>query len=61
MKNLKIRDYAKKKNVCLWEIANELGIYDTNFSRKLRVELPKEEAQNIIKIIDKLAKEKEGN
>lgn len=58
MKNQKIRDYAKKKNVHLWEIAKKMNILDCNFSRKLRDELPKEEQTKIIKIIDELAKER---
>ena len=58
MKNQKIRDYAKKKDVRLWEIADKLNMLDFNFSRKLRKELPKDEQANIIKIIDELAKER---
>lgn len=58
MTNQKIRDYAQKKKVKLWEIANKLNILDCNFSRKLRTELPKDEQSKIIKIIDELAKER---
>lgn len=56
--NQKIREYAKKKNVCLWEIGRELGVNDGNFSRKLRKELSKEETKKIISIIDELSKKK---
>lgn len=55
MCNKDIREYAKRHNVKLWEIANALNINDGNLSRKLRFELPKEEKQKIKKIIDKLA------
>lgn len=58
MQNQKIRAYAQKKNVHLWEIADRLNIQDCNFSRKLRKELSKDEQSNIIKIIDELAKER---
>lgn len=58
MTNQKIRNYAKEKNVYLWEIANRLNIQDCNFSRKLRKELSKEEQTNIISIIDVISKEK---
>lgn len=42
MKNKDIRAYASKKGVYLWQIAESLGIADSNFSRKLRKELPEE-------------------
>lgn len=57
--NMKIREYAKKAGVRLWEIAEQLGINDGNFSRKLRRELPQEENDNILAIIDRLAQEKQ--
>ena len=56
MKNLDIRAKSKEKNVCLWEIATELGLSDANFSRKLRVEFSSEEKEKILGIIEKLAK-----
>lgn len=52
--NLDVRNYAKTKNIPLWEIAYRLGINDGNFSRKLRRELPDEEKQRIFNIIDEL-------
>ena len=55
MKNMDIREYAKKKGVKLWEIANALHINDGNFSRKLRQELPNEMKQKIFQIIDKIS------
>ena len=57
MFNKKIRTYAKKKNVYLWQIANELNITDGNFSRKLRRELSEKEQKEIIQIIDRIAGE----
>ncbi|WP_418417513.1 hypothetical protein [Blautia sp.] len=58
MKNKDIRAYASKKGVYLWQIAESLGIADSNFSRKLRKELPEESKKKIFKIIDNLAVEK---
>ncbi len=55
MKNVDIREYAKKKGVKLWEIASALHINDGNFSRKLRQELPNEMKQKIFQIIDKIS------
>ncbi len=55
--NLDIRLTAAGAGIKLWQIANELGIADSQFSRKLRRELPAEEKEKIFKIIDKLAQE----
>lgn len=61
MSNKEIREAAKIKGVCLWRIAERLGMNDGNFSRKLRRELPIVERDKILTIIDELATEKEGN
>lgn len=57
--NADIREMAKNKRVCLWQIAECLGINDGNFSRKLRRELPDTEKQRIFAIIDEIALQKE--
>ena len=57
MCNLDIRLTVAGAGIKLWQIANELGIADSQFSRKLRRELPAEEKEKIFKIIDKLAQE----
>ena len=58
MKNIDIRNYAKKKNVNLWEVSERLGYaYETAFSRVLRHELPEDKKEEIRKIIDELAAE----
>ena len=58
MCNKDIKEYAVKNNVRLWQVAQALNINDGNFSRKLRVELSKEEKQKIKDIIDNLASNK---
>lgn len=60
MHNKDIREYAKRKNVKLWRIANKLGVNDGNFSRKLRCELQEETKQQIFEIIDNLARDQGG-
>lgn len=60
MNNQKIRDYAKKRNVYLWEIAKELNISEPSITRKFRTQLNKDESQKITKIIDELSKKKKG-
>ena len=56
MKNKDIRDYARIKDVKLWQIAGKLGICDSNFSRLLRYELTEDKKEEIYKIIDELSK-----
>ena len=53
-----IRAAAKSAGVCLWQIAERIGINDGNFSRKLRRELPDQEKQDILQIIRDLAAER---
>lgn len=59
MHNKEIRVAAKNAGIRLWEVAEAYGISDNNFSRKLRKELPQEEKDKILAIIDKLAKERQ--
>ena len=59
MCNKEIRNAAKSAGVCLWQVAAAYGINDGNFSRKLRQELPKEEKEKLLAIIDRLAQEKQ--
>ena len=57
MKNMDIRLAAASSGVKLWQIADALGMTDGNFSRKLRKELPKEEKQMILEIIERIPME----
>ena len=59
MNNKEIRSAAKNAGVRLWEVAAAYGINDGNFSRKLRQELPQEEKEKILAIINRLAQEKQ--
>lgn len=59
MKNKEIRDAAKAAGICLWQVADKLGINDGNFSRKLRRELPAEEREKVLSIIRELSLEKQ--
>ncbi len=58
MKNKRIRDTAEKCGVRLWEVAERYGINDSNFSRKLRNELPDEEQDRIVGLIHEIAAQK---
>lgn len=55
--NLDIREAAVSSRVKLWQVADVLGIADSNLSRKLRKELPQDEKERIFSIIKQLAKE----
>lgn len=57
MRNKDIRDYARIKDVRLWQIADKLNLCDSNFSRLLRHELSEEKKAEIKAIIDELAAE----
>jgi len=58
--NAEIRKAAKSAGVYLWQIAERIGINDGNFSRKLRRELPTEEQEKILGVINDLAAERAG-
>ena len=58
MKNLDIKDLARKNGVYLWEIADKLNFTDTYFSRILRTELPNEKKVEIVNIIKELSEKK---
>ena len=55
MNNLELRTKARKNGVRLWEIADRLGISEPTITRKLRRELPANEKQRILAIIDEIA------
>lgn len=60
--NADIRATAKTSGVYLWQIAEQLGINDSTFSRKLRKELSTEEKATIYGIIARISsKESENN
>lgn len=56
--NKEIRNAARAAGVLYWEIAEKLGIQDSAFSRKLRKELPQDERDKILGIINELAAER---
>lgn len=58
-KNRKIRQYAQSSRVKLWEVSDKLGITDTSLSKKLRYDLPEQETNRIISIIDEIVHERE--
>lgn len=61
MHNQDVRQAAKESGVKLWEISDRLGLYDGNFSRKLRHELSPEAKGRIFAIIREISEAHNGN
>lgn len=59
--NQTIRDYAKRNNIFLWQIANRLGVSEPTMNRWLRTPLAPEKEQSIMAAIVELAKEAAGD
>lgn len=57
--NVDIRAAVKAAGLFLWQVAERYGITDSNFSRKLRKELPPQERERVMEIIEQLANEKQ--
>lgn len=58
MANESIKTTAKESGVHLWEIAEQLKMSDSYFSRKLRRELPENERDLVLAIIAKIKSER---
>ena len=55
MPNVLFREEAKRSNVKHWEVADAIGMHDSNFCRKLRKELPAHEQAKLINIVHEIA------
>lgn len=59
MKNVEIRYAYMLAGIKQWELAEALGLTETHFSRKLRKELNVKERDEILQVIEELAREKQ--
>lgn len=59
-RNKDVRKYVKENAVCLWEVAEALGMADSALSRKLRRELPDEIKDKIYAIVNQIVAERKG-
>ena len=59
--NKNVKEYAKLCGVKLWQIADELGMRDSNFSKLLRYPLSPEKENEICAIIDQIAAERKDD
>ena len=58
--NEDIKAYARLHTVKLWQVAEALGITDSALSRKMRHELEPETKRRIMKLVEKIAFEKQS-
>lgn len=61
MTNKEIRAAIAAAGVKYWQVAEKLGLYDGNFSRKLRRELSEAEKQRVLQAIADAAADKAGD
>ena len=53
----RVRKELASRGIMQWELANRLGVNETTLCRRLRVELPEEEQDRLIAIIQDIQKE----
>lgn len=58
--NQDLKAYARSKKVAYWQIAKAFNVHENTFAKKLREELPQEEKEKIMKIIDEIAEKQKG-
>lgn len=59
--NLDIRECAKKAGIYLWQIAAAIGVSEPTFNRRMRVEMPEAEKEQVKKVISRLETEQKGS
>lgn len=56
MHNTEIRKAIDSAGLRYWQVAEELGVADTTFTKWLRKELPDEKRSQVMEAIEKLSK-----
>lgn len=59
MYNKKIRNIIKQSGIKQWEIAEEYGIHEGNFSRLLRKQLTEPQERRVLEAIEHLKSKKD--
>ena len=59
--NKDIKESARASNVKLWQVADELGMKDSNLSKVLRYPLSSSMEKRIVEIIDKIAESRKDD
>lgn len=57
MKNKEIKIAMLEKGLKQWKVAEALGVSESAFCRKMRKELPNDEKEKILAVIEELGKE----
>lgn len=60
MTKAEIKQLAADAGLCLWQIAEKLGITDSTFSRKLRRPLSEADTAKVLAAIEQLTAEREN-
>ena len=55
--NEKVRAAAKDTGVEFWRLADALGVSESTLTRMMRRELPEDEQQRLLHLIDEIAEE----
>ena len=53
--NQDLHEYAQKKSVCLWEVAEKFGVTNSYFSVLMRKEFSAEDKTKFMKFVDEIA------
>ena len=56
--NDRIKNAAREKRVPLWEVASRMGVSESTMTRLMRQELPEKKTQDILSVIDEVARER---
>lgn len=59
-RNEVLRSAASSAGICLWELADKMGITDSTLSKKLRKQFTAEETEKALRLIDEIVAEREG-
>ena len=54
--NDRIKNAAREKRVPLWEVASRMGVSESTMTRLMRQELPEKKTQDILSVIDEVAR-----
>ena len=55
--NMDLRFYARGKGVPLWRVAEAYGIHENTLLQRLRKQYSKEDAEEFMRIVDKIYRE----
>ena len=58
--NMRVRDHLIKKGVYITELAQTIGISDSAMYTRMRREMPEEEQNELIALIDRIASDRQG-